>query len=68
MPNMNPLHPESVSIGDRNGEYAEDGSVALLTWNDGSLYYTLVGDLGRPELQLIADSIVDPKILTFAVK
>jgi negative regulator of sigma E activity len=56
-PNMNPLHPQSVSIGSHNGEYAEDGSVALLTWNDGTLYYTLVGDLGRPELQSIAGAI-----------
>jgi negative regulator of sigma E activity len=57
MPNLNPLHPESVSIGSRNAEYAEDGSVALLTWNDGTLYYTLVGDLGRPELRSIAGTI-----------
>ena len=56
-PNMNPLHPQAISIGGRSGEYADDGSVALLTWNDGTLYYTLVGDLGRLELQSIAGTI-----------
>lgn len=56
-PNMEPLHPQSVNVGGHAGEYAEDGAVALLIWNDGTIYYTLVGDLGRPELQLLADSI-----------
>lgn len=56
-PDMAPFHPDSLSIGGRPAQYADDGTVALLTWNDGTLYYTLVGELGKAELQHIATTI-----------
>ncbi len=56
-PNMAPLHPDALDVGGRTAQYAEDGAVALLTWNDGTLYYTLVGQLGKAELQRIATAI-----------
>ena len=56
-PNMAPFHPQSVSLGGRNGQYGEDGSMDLLTWSDGKLYYTLVGELGMTELANIAGTI-----------
>jgi hypothetical protein len=56
-PNMAPLHPDALDVGGRTAQYAEDGTVALLTWNDGTLYYTLVGQLGKAELQHIATTI-----------
>jgi len=56
-PDMAPFHPDALSIGGRPAQYAEDGTVALLTWNDGTLYYTLVGELGKAELQHIATTI-----------
>jgi len=56
-PDMAPLHPDALSVGGRPAQYAEDGTVALLTWNDGTLYYTLVGELGKAELQHIAAAI-----------
>jgi hypothetical protein len=56
-PNMAPFHPDALNVGGRPAQYAEDGSVALLTWNDGTLYYTLVGELSRTELQQIATTI-----------
>jgi hypothetical protein len=56
-PDMAPLHPDALSVGGRSAQYAEDGTVALLTWNDGTLYYTLVGELGKAELQHIAAAI-----------
>jgi hypothetical protein len=56
-PDMAPLHPDALSVGGRPAQYAEDGTVALLTWNDGTLYYTLVGEFGKAELQRIAAAI-----------
>jgi hypothetical protein len=56
-PDMAPFHPDSLNVGGRPAQYAEDGTVALLTWNDGTLYYTLVGQLGKAELQHIARAI-----------
>jgi negative regulator of sigma E activity len=56
-PDMASLHPASVEVAGRNAQYAEDGAVGLLTWNDGTLYYTLVGELGRSELAQIAQAI-----------
>ncbi|HEY6485119.1 MAG TPA: hypothetical protein VIX83_01900 [Candidatus Cybelea sp.] len=56
-PNMAPFHPQSVTLGGRTGQYGEDGSVDLLTWSDGKLYYTLVGELGMTELANIAGTI-----------
>lgn len=56
-PDMVPFHPDALNVGGRPAQYAEDGTVALLTWNDGTLYYTLVGELGKAELQHIATTI-----------
>jgi hypothetical protein len=56
-PDMAPFHPDALNVGGRPAQYAEDGTVALLTWNDGTLYYTLVGELGKAELQHIATTI-----------
>jgi hypothetical protein len=56
-PDMAPFHPDALNVGGRPAQYAQDGTVALLTWNDGALYYTLVGELGKTELQHIATTI-----------
>ncbi|HEX3368088.1 MAG TPA: hypothetical protein VHS56_00805 [Candidatus Cybelea sp.] len=56
-PNMAPFHPQSVTLGGRTGQYGEDGSMDLLAWSDGKLYYTLVGELGMTELANIAGTI-----------
>jgi outer membrane lipoprotein-sorting protein len=54
------LQPQALSVAGRDAEYAEDGTTALLEWSDGYLYYTLVGELGRAELQQIATAIGKP--------
>ncbi len=56
-PNLAPLHPQTMRIGNRDAQYAEEGDVALLSWNDGTLYYTLVGELGRADIQRLAAAI-----------
>ena len=56
-PDMTPFHPETLDVGGRPAQFAVDGSVALLTWNDGTLYFTLVGELGKADLQHIATTI-----------
>jgi negative regulator of sigma E activity len=57
---MTRLEPKLLVVNGRNAQYAEDGTTALLAWNDGSLYYTLVGELSLAELQGIADQIRKP--------
>lgn len=60
-PEMGPLHPAAVTVGGRGGaEYAKDGALDILTWNDGRLYYTLVGELELAELQRMAGSVRKP--------
>jgi negative regulator of sigma E activity len=54
------FEPKTLIVAGRSAQYAEDGATALLTWNDGALYYTLVGELGLAELQRIADQIRKP--------
>ncbi|MGB6518873.1 MAG: sigma-E factor regulatory protein RseB domain-containing protein [Candidatus Cybelea sp.] len=51
------LRPRSLRVGRRDAEYAEDGTTALLAWSDGSLYYTLVGEVGLVDLPPLAASI-----------
>ncbi len=46
-----------MRVGGRNAEYVEDGPTALLAWNDGTLYYTLVADAGLVDLRSLAASI-----------
>lgn len=54
------FEPKTLVVAGRSAQYAEDGATALLTWNDGTLYYTLVGELGLAELQRIADQMRKP--------
>lgn len=51
------LQPQSLRVGGHSAEYAEDGATALLAWSDGTLYYTLVGEVGLVDLRRIAASI-----------
>jgi hypothetical protein len=43
-----------MRVGAYEAEYAEDGSTALLAWSDGSLHYTLVGEVGQVDLPHLA--------------
>ncbi|HVN69599.1 MAG TPA: DUF4367 domain-containing protein [Candidatus Binatia bacterium] len=54
------LAPRELRVEGRDATYAEDGSTALLAWNDGALYYTLVGDLDLNEFERLAASIEKP--------
>jgi outer membrane lipoprotein-sorting protein len=56
-PNMAPLHPEAIDVRGRSAEYAVDGTVALLSWSDGTLRYVLVGQLGRNDLTRFAATV-----------
>jgi negative regulator of sigma E activity len=51
------LEKRSLRVAGRNAEYAEDGATALLAWSDGTLYYTLVGEVGLIDLPRLAESI-----------
>jgi negative regulator of sigma E activity len=54
---MTQLEPESLTVGGRNGQYAEDEGTSLLAWSDGTLHYTLVGELQLADLRRIATAI-----------
>jgi negative regulator of sigma E activity len=54
---MSGLQPQHTQVGNRSAEYAEDGAMALLAWDDATLHYALVGELRLNELQQIASSI-----------
>jgi negative regulator of sigma E activity len=54
---LDATHPRSVRVGGRSAEYAEDGTMALLAWSDGTLYYTLVGEIGLVDLARIGATI-----------
>jgi negative regulator of sigma E activity len=54
------LSPRTVSVAGHSAQYAEDATTALLAWSDGTLYYTLVGDLGLVDLPEIAAQIERP--------
>jgi negative regulator of sigma E activity len=51
------LQLQSLQIGGRSAEYAEDGTTALLSWSDGSLHYTLVCEVGLIDLRRFASAI-----------
>jgi hypothetical protein len=51
------LQPRWIRIAGYTAEYAEDGGTALLSWSDGNLHYTLVGEAGVVDLRPIAASI-----------
>jgi hypothetical protein len=46
-----------MRIGDRSGEYAEDAATGVLSWSDGSVQYTLVGEVGLVDLAHLAAAI-----------
>ncbi len=48
---------QSMRIGDHSGEYAEDNATGVLSWSDGSVQYTLVGEVGLVDLAHLAESI-----------
>jgi len=48
---------QSMRIGDRFGEYAEDAATGVLSWSDGSVQYTLVGEVGLVDLAHLAAAI-----------
>jgi negative regulator of sigma E activity len=47
----------SVVIAGHSAQYGEDGTTALLSWSDGRLYYTLVGEVGLIDLKGLADEM-----------
>ncbi|MBV9333321.1 MAG: hypothetical protein JO146_04890 [Candidatus Eremiobacteraeota bacterium] len=49
--------PQSMRIGDHSGEYAEDSATGVLSWSDGSVQYTLVGEVGLVDLTHLASAI-----------
>lgn len=51
------FEPRSVVVGGHNARYAEEGPTALLSWSDGRLYYTLVGEVGLIDLRRLADAL-----------
>lgn len=51
------LQTQALRIGDRDGEYAQDGADALLAWSDGTLHYTLVGETELVDLPHLAAAI-----------
>ena len=51
------LTTQSVRVGARSARYTEDGSTALLAWNDGGRCYTLVGEVGSVDLTHLAAAI-----------
>ncbi len=54
------LQPETLTLGATSALYAEDGPTALLAWSDGTLHYTLVGDVGLVDLRSLARSMERP--------
>ncbi len=54
---LSALQPQATSVAGRRAQYAERGPLALLTWTDGDLSYTLVGEIALPDLQRIAASL-----------
>jgi negative regulator of sigma E activity len=48
---------QPMRIGDRSGEYTEDAATGVLSWSDGSVQYTLVGEVGLVDLAHLAQSI-----------
>jgi negative regulator of sigma E activity len=49
--------PQPVLVGNHSAQYAEEGPTALLTWSDGRLSYTLVGEVGLVDLRRLAGAI-----------
>jgi negative regulator of sigma E activity len=48
---------QSMRIGNRNAEYAEDVATGVLSWSDGGVQYTLVGEVGLVDLPHLAVAI-----------
>lgn len=49
--------PKAMTIGKLEGKYITAAGQTVLSWNDGGLNYTLVGDLPAKELAHIASSL-----------
>ncbi len=54
---VNGFHAQSVKIGERDAQLVADGANNLLTWQGAHSSFTLVGDLSKPELLKIANSL-----------
>jgi hypothetical protein len=52
------LKPQTVSFDGHDAQYVEDGPTTLLTWQEESLHFALVSDLGLHDLVDIATSVV----------
>lgn len=48
---------QSLRIGDRYADYAEDNATGVLSWSDGNIQYTLVGEVGLVDLPHLASAI-----------
>lgn len=48
---------QSMRIGSREAEYTEDSADGVLSWSDGSVQYTLVGEVGLVDLPHLAAAI-----------
>jgi len=57
LPSFEQGSPKQIEVGDKAGEAAYVGGNALISWNDGGLNLTMVGDLTPKELADIGASI-----------
>jgi negative regulator of sigma E activity len=48
---------QSMRIGTREAEYTEDNATGVLSWTDGSVQYTIVGEVGLVDLPHLAEAI-----------
>lgn len=48
---------QSMRIGSHDAEYVEDSADGVLSWSDGSVQYTLVGEVGLVDLPHLAAAI-----------
>jgi outer membrane lipoprotein-sorting protein len=55
-PDLGRLRPQTIAISGHDVQYAEEGSTTLLTWNQGAVHCTLVGEVSLDELKRIAAS------------
>jgi hypothetical protein len=46
-----------MRIGTREAEYTEDNATGVLSWTDGSVQYTIVGEVGLVDLPHLAEAI-----------
>lgn len=51
-------HAKPTRVENHDANYVEEGPTTLLAWFESGLHFALVGELGRDELEKIADSVV----------